>query len=313
MPKKWQYHVSGALRMAQCGYRWYRENVMGIRTPTNTTLAVGTGVDRSVGSNLAVKIDTGELLPLEQCRDIARDRTAKRLDHEEFRLDEDEVEGGREAARGAALDRAVKLAGAHREQVAPWLYPTHVAQEFVIDVEGYDYQLVGEKDIREMRPSVGAVIRDTKTRKGKQPDARSASNSTQLTMYSLAEFVDQGAVPAAVALDFLVSYKKRPGMGLGKTRWLEAEKKIGRPPTDGVHFEQISMRSLADFRPLLDRFALLDEARRKGVFYPDDPSRPGNWACSKKFCPHWDNCPYVRNPVTAAVPAGLVALGGKAA
>lgn len=302
MSEKWQYHVSGALLMARCGHRWYLENVEGRRSPTRTFLAAGTGVDRSVGQDLGTKIATGELLEIEQCIDIARDETVARLD-EGFELTPDERPIGPKAARGAAIDKAARLARLHRLLVAPAIHPSHVARRFTIDVQGYDFQLVGEMDIREESRGL-VIIRDTKTRRGRAPSSDEAQVSTQLTMYSLGEWVEtKGRIPDLVALDFLIDYKAKPGRGAGRDAWEAAERSLGEMPS-GVPMSQVAKREFADFRPLLDRFQMLDEARQKGVFYPADPSVPGAWWCSETHCPHWADCRYMRRPVSTG--GGLV-------
>jgi|GEM_PF-5746244 len=322
MAELWQYHVSELMLVAKCAYRWQLEKLEGRRPGlTRSYLAVGSGVDKSVGSNLGTKIEEDELLPVDVCQDIARDDTAERL-RDGFEPDEDERKIGLERAKGKAIDKATRMAEAHRELIAPAMRPANVAAKFTIKVPRRDYEIVGEIDVREVYAQ-GVAIRDTKTTATK-PSADTAFQSTQLTMYAMAEYsvFSDHVLPVALGLDFLIDYKAKPRSGPGHDAWVKAEAALGRKPP-AVPMTQQTHRSIDDFEALLARIDILDGMRRRGDdlvaegkerldLFPADASNKGAWWCSKEHCPHWVYCKFVRRPVSANVPK-LVQLGEEAA
>lgn len=273
---KFQLHQSGMQMLSRCGEQFRRRFIEGERLLPRAAMARGTGVDRAVGADLGNKIATGELLPDEEIAAIARDNTEAALAGG-FDLESDEERAlGHAVIKGRAIDMAVSLADLHHRSVAPTIHPSHVAKRFVIDVENYDFQLAGERDIREeFNGLVG--VRDTKT-STKSPQKGIADLSSQLTMYAMAEYVETGKPPDILALDYLIETK--------------TSKKVLQLPTK---------RTLEDFAPLLNRVQIAVEAVQKGHFYPADPSTPGAWWCHPERCGYWSTCRYVRNPTTAQV------------
>src|SRR5258707_8889061 len=95
-------------------------------------------------------------------------------------LDGDWDDATEQEARKESSQVAADLAYVHWRHVAPNIHPTHVAREFVLDIDGSDIQLAGTIDVQE-----AGKIRDTKTSK-KSPSQDEAFRSPQLTMYSMA-------------------------------------------------------------------------------------------------------------------------------
>jgi hypothetical protein len=248
-------------------------------------MARGIGVDRSVGANLTHKIETDELLTEEEVLTVARDNVEAAL-ADGFDLEgDDEKALGHAAVKGQAVDMAVSLAGLHHREFAPKMHPSHVAQRFVLDIEGYDFQLAGEKDVREQFGEFTS-IRDTKTAKA-SPQQGTADRSSQLTMYAMGELAEYGKLPDLLSLDYLVATK---------TKLYTAQ--------------QITKRVGEDFQPLLNRVQAAINSINKGLFYPADPATPGGWWCHPDRCGYWSTCRYVRNPTTVDVPKLIQIQGG---
>lgn len=261
-----QLHVTALNMLARCGEAFRRRYLEGEIIPPGVAAIVGTAVDRAVTLNLERVTRAEPLLPVEAVQEAARDGLEAAW-ADGVALDVEEVAEGVTAIRGRALDKAVRLARLHAEEVAPRLRPTHVQRRFVIELPGYPLDLAGAIDVVEAE-----AIRDTKT-SAKTPAADVAERSDQLTMYALASKVLDGRAPERVALDYLVDLKT----------------------PKAATFE--STRSSGDFAPLLRRVEAAALAIERGVFFP---APADSWQCSRRWCGYFDSCPYVRRPVQIA-------------
>lgn len=273
--------MSGALRLShsalemlsKCGEMYRRRYIEREKVPPGIALLVGRSVDESVNGNLTAKMSEGELLPLEQVRQIARDTLVTEWEQQGVALSDDEKAKGEAAVRGEAIDKSVGLAELHAAKVAPVLEPTDVQAKFEIELEGYGAVLSGVVDVVEGPTS----LRDTKTA-SKTPSEDTAYLSDQLTIYALAGRVLRGEIPARLHLDYLVDTKV--------------------PKV--VHLE--TTRTEADFRPVLNRVETALKVIEAGAFVPANPST--SWWCSPRWCGFHATCPYVRRGSTVAVPRG---------
>ena len=258
---------------SKCGEQFRRRYIEGeIERPSGAIIS-GIALDRSVRANLGRKIETGWLMTPEQAGDVGRDQAARAL--EDFEPTERDSDYGESAPqiRGAVIDEAVEVSQVHARAIAPNIHPSHVARPFTLDISGYDYQLVGEIDIREDEDGL-IGIRDTK-RTRKSPEKDAADKSLQLTTYALAEHVENGRPPDYVALDFVRPMKRGTLVDLRRGE-----------------------RTEADFRPLLDRVQVFIEGIQRGVFMP--ATEETAWWCGPKWCGYYRTCRYVRRPVTSA-------------
>ncbi len=149
--------------------------------------------------------------------------------------------------------------------------PTHVQWPFVLDIQDLPIQIAGTVDVREGL----AAIRDTKT-STKSPNKGLAETSLQLTMYSLAILAHEGAIPAEVALDYLVRTPKRKDLKL---------------------VQLLSRRVESDMPHLLERIATANRIIQSGLFTPAPLEA---WWCSQTFCPYHRACKYAAHPVSSA-------------
>lgn len=255
--------------LARCGQQYdYRYN-QGLKIPPGIGAIVGRGVDNSVNANLTTKILNGKGIDLMEARDLARDGVHHEFESEGVWLTPEEAEQGMKRVKADAVDASVRLAQLHHVAAAPGIHPTHVQRKWELEVRGLDLDLTGYIDIQEG----AASVRDTKTA-AKSPSADEAQNSMQLTTYAMAVAAIDGAIPAAVKLDYLVKTKTPKLVQIQGTR---------------TH---------ADFRHVLERVHQATLAMESGVF---TPAPLDAWWCSEKWCGYWTRCPYARRPVSMSV------------
>lgn len=265
--RKPQIHWSSLDLLWKCGIAFEFRYIRKIRVEPPSTLHVGRGVDHAVMENLSEKIATGALLPIEKVKDLAADATRASFDRDGVSLADDEPQNPLLAA-DQAVDRAVRLAALHAEQLAPKIDPARVQAAFALEVEGFRFDVVGTRDIDERNNT----IRDLKTAK-KSPARTAAQTSDQGTLYALAKWViDRAPTPVRFALDTLVDLKSG---------------------VKAVVLE--STRSEDDFQAIANRIANAEKVILAGAF---TPARQSDWWCSLQYCGYAPMCPYFRKPLT---------------
>lgn len=275
--KKREIHQSDLDMLIKCGVQWEFYKTIGPVAP-GVVQVRGTAYHKPVEQNLRHKISTGQLLTAEEIRDLAASSFNAEVQASPPRLTKDERAVGEKKVLGQAKDMVVRLAGAHAEQLAPKLHPTHVEWPFVIDVGDSGIALAGRMDLRTSQqitkpehlekgfPEVHWVeVRDNKSavKVASQVDV---DESIQLTMYATAEKVIHGKYPHRVTLDCAVDYKKGP-----EVRVID------------------SWRDEEDTKRLLRRVERSVATIDAGLFLP---ARPTDWWCSEKWCGYWDRCPF---------------------
>lgn len=263
-----QLHHTAIDTLSRCGEQFRRRYIEGEIIAPGIFLLVGRATHCSVALNMGHKLETGDMLPAEACAEAARD-TLNAEWGKGIVLTDEEGQQDITMVRGEAVDKAVRLAVLHHDCKAPDLHPTHIERQWTIELPGYDLDLAGTIDIQEGMDA----IRDTKT-SGKSPSKDVAENSDQLTVYALAARVIDGAVPARLALDYLVDLKRGP-----KVQTLE------------------TTRTADDFQVYLRRVEAVIRALDKGAFVP---ARQTDWWCSERWCGYAPTCPYFRGRKTIA-------------
>lgn len=257
--------------LGKCGIMYEFRKVKNIRPlPPSSFIHVGRAVDTAANVNLKTKIDTETLLPTEQVLDIARDTTRHWFSVDGVTLTPDDPPSEK-AAADKAVDKAVRLAKLHSEELAPTLRPQHVQRSWTMEIVGCSFDLVGTRDLDE----VDGSVHDLKTKK-KSPTAREAELSDQGTLYTLSRMVIDGVKPPVrFVLDSMVDLKSGPKVVI-----------------------QESTRSEADFRVLANRLEAAERVINSGAF---TPARQTDWWCSLTYCGYATICPYFRRPVSVAV------------
>lgn len=244
----------------RCGRQWYYRYVEKDTSPPSGALHTGKATHKAVEEDLRHKMETGELLPWEAIRDIARDTVNAGWEKEGAVLSDEEILLGEKHARGQAVDRAVDFATAHHEVLAPKIDPVFLEREFRLEMQGYPYDLMGFIDIQEEDR-----IRDTKT-KSSTPSQESADASLQLSMYSFAAKVVDGKRPNYISLDALVNQKRGIKVVELETR---------REDSD----DQVLMRQVAYVMDMIE-----------SEKHP--PADPDSWMCTPKWCGYYAQCPF---------------------
>jgi len=257
-----ELHITRLTMLWRCGEQYYRRYVKGEIVPPGIALIVGSGTHKSVEENLKSKAEKKEMLPKDVVKDIARDYIEKNLLADNVLLNEEEKEKAFDVIKGEAKDTAVSLSELHYDKLAPKISPVAVEKPFSLEIEGEDeFTIAGKIDIIEK-----GRIRDTKTSSRKMPGQ--ADKSLQLTMYALAENINEKKEIKKVCLDFLI-----------KTKELSFE-------------TQESTRDKKDFDVLINRISNALKQLKAGIF---PPTNPENWWCSPKFCGYFNTCKYVKN------------------
>ena len=263
--EKPQLHQSMIKMLYSCGEQFRRR--YGARfgwndkeeiIPPGVALIIGIATHKSVEKNLTAKIEKGELLPTEEAMEIAHDE-AIGLWQGDVLLTEEESQNAKKV-KGDSVDISVSLAGLHARDLAPKLEPKSVERKWVINLEGFPFDLAGQWDIEEDN----GAIRDTKT-SGKSPSQNDADSSEQLSMYSLAKQICDKEDAPALYLDVLVK-TKTPKLVTLKTRRTDDQRQI-----------------------LLRRIERAAEIIEKGAF---TPANPQDWRCSRRFCGYALTCPF---------------------
>lgn len=252
--------------LSKCGMMAYYRVVEGIREPPAIALIEGTAAHGGIGANLSEKIATGALLPEEAVADVAANTFQREWDGREGDpvLDEDERRMGIDRVLGQSKDRAVRMAVQHARVIAPTIEPIAVEREIVVDVPGFPYKIKGTLDVQER-----TRIRDSKT-SGKKKTQRDAERSVQLAMYTELVRIADGVAPTEVCLDVMI-----------------------KPTTSGrVDTQVLIAPAPTDPEPLRRRIEAAAHVLHSGAFYPVDPTGPGAWICTEKFCGYYHRCPY---------------------
>jgi hypothetical protein len=248
--------------LARCGEQYRYRYVEGLRSPPGVALVIGKGTHAAIEEDLREKMALGELLPDERIADTAADATRKAWDEEPPILRDGDPD------QGQAVDTAVALATVHHKVLAPGIEPIAVERGFLLELDGFPYDLMGFVDIEEK-----GRIRDTKTA-AKSPSGTEADQSDQLTVYHL-EAATRGE-QKTVALDYLIKAKTPKVVTLESTRGPE------------------------DHARLLRRVEAAAKVIESGAFAPTNPD---NWWCSQKWCGYWDRCAFGSRK---AVSVGLI-------
>jgi len=125
--------VSQINRLASCGIQYKFMYVDKIRMLSSFNLLVGKTVDKTVNINLTNKIETGELLSVEEVKSIAKQSFLIGYEKSEIALTDEEQKEGIDKVRGKNLDKAVTLAALHAAEVAPKISPKSVQEKRVIE------------------------------------------------------------------------------------------------------------------------------------------------------------------------------------
>lgn len=254
-------HYSMLSMLSKCGMQAYYRYVEGVKSQPGVALIIGTAVHKATEADLVSKLTTGELLTVEEVEQKAAEALDATWLGEGCSLDDEEKERGAAVVRGEAKDDAVTLSALYHREVAPKLNVVAVERKMRLILEGFPFDLEGAIDVE-----TPLTIRDRKTA-SKSPSGHEAIGNPQLDTYSMMQSLIDKKPPKQVALDFLV-----------KNKVPKAVTVMGPAATD---FDSITQR--------IERAAKVFET---GAFYPVDPTGPGAWVCTAKWCGYFSRCPF---------------------
>lgn len=255
--------LSMFMRCPQQYYRRYREGEI---IPPAIAMIKGSATDRGVQTALTRKIETGELAPLEECQQTARDYVTAEFKRGAYWLDPEQraQDKPKEAWRSDCVEAAVDLTGLHRTKIAPALDPTAVQRGWRLLLDGFPFDLMGYIDICEEHATY-----DVKT-STKAPPQNAAHVSDQLTTYAMFRRVADALEDGDLALQVLVRTHKKHQLKY-QMLWTE--------------------RDDEDYRIFLRRIEAVAAGIEAGAFPPCDRSA---WNCDPTWCGYYETCPYVR-------------------
>lgn len=251
--------VTSLLELSNCGERYRNRYIEKIRTAPNYSLILGRAVDATVMLDLQHKIDTGNLLPIDDITEHTREEVDAILLQDGIMLTEAEVAKGMNRVRAELTKEAVNMAHLHHCYIAPRLEATRVQREFEVEIAGH--VVTGRMDIQEGSRS----IRDLKVT-GRSPSADEAERSLQLTVYAMACAQLDGRIPDHLYLDYLIH---------------AAQPRIVKLETT---------RARHQFYAVEERVKSAVMAIESGSFVP---ASSDSWYCSERYCPFYVGCRYV--------------------
>lgn len=267
-PKRLRIHPSilTSLCWKAVEFRYVRK----VRRPSSVDQTIGRAAHKTYRTDLAYTVGTKERLAVSEIRDQAADD----FEHEWNGKDgvdlylPEEREAGLLRTKGRAKDATILYAETAHRTLAPTITGVRSVSDLErridLRVAGAPFDLSGVIDVVER----GKRVRDTKTRKGK-PKENELEGSIQLSFYSLA-LERYGEPVKEIGLDVI--------------------QKLVRPKTHSLFAP-----APTDHRPLLERIRVASGIFETGLFYPIDPnSQTGKWACTERFCDHFDICPFGR-------------------
>jgi len=249
-----EYHQSAINTFLKCGKQWEFRYVLGIKTPPNAALTVGSSVDAAITSNLIAKKETGTDLPVDAVLEVYS---------KDFDVRKKDTEWGEENA-GEQKDAGIECLKLHHKEIAPKIDPETVQENFVIETDA-GYAIGGTLDITEK----DGTIRDSKT--SKEAYAEDAvTRALQPTMYDFAYQTIRKKESKRFVYDVMIKPK--------------INKKSIRPAQIQIVEGKVTS---ADHEWLFNTINQMHKAVTSGVALP---APDGAWWCSKKWCGYWDMC-----------------------
>lgn len=174
----------------RCELQYHFRYILGIKSLPGIALHRGGSVHEGIEFNLKHKIETGQLKPLSEVKDLVSDTFDKKV--EEEGVVEEEKEN-----IGSAKDSAIRLSELHYTDRAPMIVPVEVEKGIAATIE--DMRVEGWIDIVEKDKII-----DTKTR-SKALSISDLDRNTQFIFYSYALKLEGNEIP--FQLDALIDTK----------------------------------------------------------------------------------------------------------
>lgn len=237
----------------KCARSYAFKYVERIRTPASGAMVQGRVFHKVVETSYRSQMESGELLPVETCRDLFAAEFDGALASEPVQLQDNETSAG-------LLDEGTRLITVHREKLAPQARPHALEVPFEVDLWGDGISFSGFVDMVE---TDGTVVDHKTWSPSRVPTEETLHNDLQLTGYAVASQAMTG----------------RPVPGLR----FDGIKKLKTP----VAYRMETSRTQAQCGAFVDEVATVAKGIRAEVF----PFNPGGWWCSSRYCGFWNLCP----------------------
>jgi len=259
--EKFTWHQSKLNLMLDCGEAFRRRELNKEREPSGYYAVRGCGTHKGRQVNLLYKKEKGYNRELSDITDAARDEVVGYFLNDNINLCD--FEGLPKAAvRDQLIDETIQLVKADFKFYQQRIKPMAVELSVEVELPDWPFNLKGRIDVIEK----DYTLRDLKQTK-RTPPAFAAACSDQLSLYHIFHKAKYGVAPKKMTLDWLVFQKS------------------GIKP-----IEQRTMRTEADLRVTMQKFAMAQRAMEAGVFLPPPV---GFWKCSPKWCEFYPTCKYV--------------------
>jgi len=248
--------------VSKCGHQYHLHYNEKIDIPPGFAQTRGKVIHQPIEANMKHKLETGELLPVEQVVQIASDAVDAACKGP-LMLDGEYAKLSLADAKGRVKDEVVGLSKLHATQLAPEIVPTAVEVRVELKPsEALPCKLVGVIDL-----VAAEGIRDAKT-KTQAPPQNMAHESGQLSCYDLLHRAHYGVAPPRLGFDVMWRTPKR-GDCKKDTLW--------------------TTREVKDLEVFIARANAARRAIEAEIFLP---APEDHWVCSTKFCGYTGICPY---------------------
>ena len=242
--------------MSRCAAQWNYRYKEGIKRPPGIALLRGKSTDVSISYNMQQKIESHEDLK----EDEVVDAFVTEWDTEKgntLLLPDDKPEEQREGG--------INQIKHYHKEMAPTIQPETVQEKFEIEVEGFDYNLLGYSDII----TDDGIVIDNKTASKSPPSNGNIQfdHLLQMTVYDLGYQMSRGKEAKGVRLDYLIK-TKTPKIVTVEPKITNAERTFLQKIM-GITAERATMLFKEEITPT--------------------PNRAG-FLCSKRWCGYWKMC-----------------------
>jgi hypothetical protein len=255
--------VSSIMRFLRCPESWRRTYLEGEWEPVGPPLLLGKAVGAAESTSLALKVQTGSDLSLDDVQDAYSDEWDLAVETASDR------EGIEWSDKQPAVVKEVgrEVLAAYHTTVAPSVKPVSVEREFRLQPPGADWVYKGYIDIED----ADDVVIDMKV-KGKALSASDARVDAQATSYLLAR-----------------RQEARAGFGKPARRFdFHVMKTLKTPVVDIVDTTRTDVQLDAFYQRILRTAQEIAWRAEMDVW---QGAVPGSWWCGPKFCGFWDRCP----------------------
>jgi hypothetical protein len=260
----------------RCGEAYRRRYIEGHIIPPAFALTKGRAVHAGQEATFKAKLEKGDLLPVEQVRDIAVATFEGTVKAEGVLLTKEEESVGMTKVLGQAKDSTARMAWKLAETVAPRHNPVALEKKFRISLPG-PRDLLGYIDL-----VLEDGFQDLKTGAKKKAQA-DIDGDFQFTAYAAAFQSLFGKPPERIHIDNIVD---------------RVSDKTAKVTTE--HHPFVTTRGPKDIEALAARVNTIVGGIEAGHFMP---ATPGAWWCSAKSCGYWRTCAFVNSERVAAAEA----------